>query len=175
MSNKFAEMSVSAFCDYVANNPGGAKKALDLRKKYGGGEGPTKTVVEYVKEIEWREKVVKVPGPVQVVEKKVEVPVEDNWYQRVSGVSVLLLVGCCMGLLWGGSNDEVRTVVKEVPGPERVVKVPSEPVIQVKEVKVVDEEQVRLLRREVAQLERDNERLEDHLRAIHTGERVVVR
>ena len=31
--NKFAQMTTEQFCDYVASNPGGARKAFALRKK----------------------------------------------------------------------------------------------------------------------------------------------
>ena len=31
--NKFAQMSTQQFCDYVASNPGGARKAYELRVK----------------------------------------------------------------------------------------------------------------------------------------------
>jgi len=71
MSSKFAEMTLSAFCDYCAANPGGARKAYDLRKKHGGdmGGGTQQTV--------YRDRVVEktVRVPVEVI-KEIRVPVE---------------------------------------------------------------------------------------------------
>ena len=74
MSKRFAEMSVQEFCNYVAANPGGAAKAYELRKKYGGdvGEGGERIVYQD-----------------RVVEKVVEVPVyQDRVVEVVKEVVV---------------------------------------------------------------------------------------
>ena len=119
-SKKFAQMSESQFEDYLYNNPGGAAKAFRLRCE-GGPRGETKTRVEYRDRVVERE--VEVPGPERVVTKVKEKKVRfiPQWMKVLTGLSVVLSVGSMMSV----SQSEVREVVKEVSGQERVVEVPG--------------------------------------------------
>ena len=73
--NQFAKMSTQQFCNYVANNPGGAMKAYSLRVKDNPNcEEPKEVEVEKKEVIEYRDRVVYKERDrinVQYVEKEV--------------------------------------------------------------------------------------------------------
>ena len=162
-SKKFGLMSNEQFADYLYNNPGGASKAFLLRC-----EGiPSKEVkveyrTEWKKEVEYRDRVVE-----KVVEKEVKVEVEKVvekikvplWMRRVTGLSVLVAIGCVVMMPTGVVKEVVRKERVEVPGPERVVEVIKEvevvrevPVEVVKEVGVANAYLERKLSKEVERL-----------------------
>ena len=136
MSNRFAEMDLSSFCNYVSCNPGGAMKAYELRKRGGGDMGGGKERVVY------RDK---------VVEKRVEVPVDREVLVEKVVRKTPRLMYCVSGVmfcLWmlataGYHAKEVNPeVIKEVP--VEVVKEVKVPVVKevIKEVPVVKEVKV---------------------------------
>tara|TARA_R110002012_G_C11565524_1_gene603808 strand:- start:646 stop:1197 length:552 start_codon:yes stop_codon:yes gene_type:complete len=162
VSEKFGLMSNEQFADYLYNNPGGASKAFLLRcEGIPSEEVRVEYRTEWKKEIEYRDRVVE-----KVVEKEVKVEVEKVvekikvplWMRRVTGVSVLVAVGCMVMMPTGVVKEVIKKemvevpveVVKEVEGPERIVEV-------IKEVKVVDDYMENKLRDEV----------EKHVKYIH--------
>ena len=149
MSNKFGEMSLEVFCDYVSANPGGARKAFELRKKAGGDCGG---------------------GKERVVEKKVEVPVEKVIYKErvvekvIRGsrkekvvrwvkypCMTLMLLGVVAWTM-GPPDNVVATVVKEVP-----VEVVKEVMVENPDTK----KQLRIMEVRLANSERHNTMMMD--------------
>ena len=162
MTNKFAEMSLEGFCDYVSCNPGGARKAFELRKRAGGDCGGGKERVVYkdvVKEVRVpvervveKEVIREVEVPVdRVVEKEVMVQgkEKDMGWVKYPCIALVLLGG--MGMMFGGGSGEV--IVKEVP-----IQVPVITEVEVvREVEVRDEkivERVRNQGRYIKELEK---------------------
>jgi len=149
VSNKFSEMSLEVFCDYVSANPGGARKAFELRKKAGGDCGG---------------------GKERVVEKKVEVPVEKVIYKErvvekvIRGsrkekvvrwvkypCMTLMLLGVVAWTM-GPPDNVVATVVKEVP-----VEVVKEVMVENPDTK----KQLRIMEVRLANSERHNTMMRD--------------
>ena len=127
MSNRFAEMDLGSFCNYVSCNPGGAMKAYELRKKGGGDMGGARERVVY------RDKVVEVPVDREVLVEKVVRKTPRLMY-CVSGVMFCLWMLTTAGYHAKEVNPEV---IKEVP--VEVVKEVKVPVEVVKEVEVIRE------------------------------------
>ena len=175
-SEKFGRMSDKQFADYLRCNPGGASKAFLLRCE-GKPSQATKTKVEYRDRIVYEDKYHdRIVYQDRVVEKEVKVVEKIPWTTWCWRGAGCLFLGLLIGASTGGQEAvATKEVVKTVEVPvEKVVEVPGPVREVIKEVKVVDKERVRLLERQVAQLERDNERLEESLYMIHTGQRQVL-
>ncbi len=136
-SKKFGLMSNEQFADYLYNNPGGASKAFLLRcEGIPSGEPRVEYRTEWKKEVEYRDRVVE--REVEKVVEKIKVPL---WMKRVTGVSVLVAMGC----MWMMPTGVVKEVVKkervEVPVEvvKEVVREVEVPVEVIKEVEVVRE------------------------------------
>ncbi len=132
-SKKFGLMSNEQFADYLYNNPGGASKAFLLRcEGIPSGEPRVEYRTEWKKEVEYRDRVVE--REVEKVVEKIKVPL---WMKRLTGVSVLVAVGCMWMMPTGVVKEVVRKemvevpvevvreveVLREVPGPVREVEV----------------------------------------------------
>jgi len=156
VSKRIVEMSLSEFCDYVSANPGGARKAYEIRKEGGGDMGSVERervvykdrVVE--KEVEVEVEVVREVE--RVVEKERVVKKNSKFLLGVSGV----FFGLWMLSTIGYNMKEVNPVSYVDREVERVVEVPVE-VERV--VKVVDEEMVKVLEATVEVQGREIERL----------------
>jgi len=134
VSNKFGEMSLESFCDYVSANPGGARKAFELRKKAGGDCGGGK------------ERVVKVPVE-RVVEKVIKVGGKEKDMGWVKYPCMTLMLLGVVAWTMGPPDNVVATVVKEVP-----VEVVKEVVVENPETK----SQLRIVEARLADSERHN-------------------
>ena len=117
MSSKIVEMSLSEFCDYVSANPGGARKAYEIRKSGGGDMGSVgrervvykDRVVEVVREVE------------RVVEKERVVKKNSRMLLGLSGVFFMLWVLVTIGYNVKEVNPVEyveREVIKEVVVPD---------------------------------------------------------
>ena len=164
-SKKFGMMSNEQFADCLYNNPGGASKAFLLRcEGIPREEVKVEYRTEWKKEVEYRDRVVE--KEVERVVEKIKVP---SWMRRVTGISVLLAVGCVVMMPTGVVKEVIRKervevpvevlkeVVKEVEVPVEVIKevrveVPVE-VIREVEVRVANDYTENQLRGEVARLE----------------------
>ena len=134
MSNKFAEMNLSSFCDYVSANPGGARKAFELRKKGGGCD---EKVVE--PKVVYKDRVVEKDRVREVkveVEKIVYKEGKTTFIKRVPRWLIAMGVG---GLLVGGvgvslAASEPLILTNEIKVPHEVVKTVEVPYEVIKEV-----------------------------------------
>ena len=185
MSKRIVEMSVSEFCDYVAANPGGARKAYEIRKEGGGdmGEGGVKEKVvekviykdKVVEKVVYKDRVKKVEVPKEVVREVEVVKVErkSSLFLRVT-TGVFLGLSMLSMMAYAGKDvnpvsyvdrevEVVREVVREVKVevPVEVIKeverVVEVPVI--KEVVVADEYTEATLRREIMRRDEEIDRL----------------
>ncbi len=161
-ARRFGEMSEEQFADYLYNNPGGASKAFLLRCE-GLPKVKAEVRTEWKTKVEYKERVVEVPVEkiVRVEQKVRRVPM---WMKVVTGVS-LVIGGIGMYLtpemmvVEKAVPGPVREVVREVPGPERVVevlgpeRVVEVPVEVVREVNVVSNYLENKLRARNAELE----------------------
>jgi hypothetical protein len=131
-------MSLELFCDYVSANPGGARKAFELRKEAGGDCGGKEKVVVY------RDR---------VVERVIKVGRKKNLIRWIKYPCVTLVLLGAMGFMMGPSDNVVGpVVVKEVP------------VEVVKEVVVEDPDlvrQVRMLENRISQMKVDHQTVLD--------------
>ncbi len=146
MSNKFREMSLESFCDYVSANPGGARKAFELRKKAGGdcGGGKERVVKVPVERVVYKE--VKVPVE-KVVEKVIKVGGKEKDMGWVKYPCMTLMLLGVVAWTMGPPDNVVATVVKEVP-----VEVVKEVVVENPETK----SQLRIVEARLADSERHN-------------------
>lgn len=140
MSNKFAEMTLSSFCDYVSANPGGARKAFELRKKGGGcDEKVVEPKVVYKDRVveKDREKIVYKDRVKEVeVEKVVYKEGKTTFIKRIPRWLIAMGVG---GLLVGGvgvslAASEPLILTNEIKVPHEVVKTVKVPYEVIKEV-----------------------------------------
>ena len=134
MSNKFAEMNLSSFCDYVSANPGGARKAFELRKKGGGCD---EKVVE--PKVVYKDRVVEKDRVREVkveVERIVYKEGKTTFIKRIPRWLIAMGVG---GLLVGGvgvslAASEPLILTNEIKVPHEVVKTVEVPYEVIKEV-----------------------------------------
>ena len=185
MSKRIVEMSVSEFCDYVSANPGGARKAYEIRKEGGGdmGEGGVKEKVvekviykdKVVEKVVYKDRVKRVEVPKEVVREVEVVKVErkNSLFLRVS-TGVFLGLSLLSMMAYAGKDvnpvsyvdrevEVVKTVEKVVEKPVEVIKeVIREVRVEVpviKEVVVSDEYTETTLRREIARRDEEIDRL----------------
>ena len=152
MSNKFAEMTLSSFCDYVSANPGGARKAFELRKKGGGcDEKVVEPKVVYKDRVveKDREKIVYKDRVKEVeVEKIVYKEGKTTFIKRIPRWLIAMGVG---GLLVGGvgvslAASEPLILTNEIKVPHEVVKTVKVPYEVIKEVFITDDAKLERLR-----------------------------
>ena len=139
-SKKFGLMSNEQFADYLYNNPGGASKAFLLRCEGVSTEQPKVEVrTEWKTKVEYKERVVeKVVERVEKVVEKIKVPL---WMRRVTGISVMVAMGCMVMMPTGVVKEVVKKERVEVPVEvlKEVVREVEVPVEVIKEVEVVRE------------------------------------
>ncbi len=188
MSKRIVEMGLSEFCDYVSANPGGARKAYEIRRD-GGGDmgGGSKKVVEkvvYKEKVIYKDRVKRVEVPKEVVREVEVMKVERKGSRILMGSTVFFVLLSVLSMMaYGGKEvnpvsyvDREVEVVKEV---EKVVEKPVEVVKEVirevrvevpviKEVVVSDEYTEGRLREEVAVRDKEINRLHRRLGDLST-------
>ena len=154
-AKRFGEMSEEQFADYLYNNPGGAAKAFLLRCE-GLPRVEAEVRTEWKTKVEYKERVVEVPVEkiVRVEQKVRRVPV---WMKVVTGVSLVVgVIGASltpeMMVVEKKVPGPVKEVIREVPGPERVVEVIREVPVEVERM-IVHDYMENKLRAEVERLE----------------------
>ena len=121
MSSRIVEMSLSEFCDYVSANPGGARKAYEIRKRGGGDMGSVgrERVVYKDKVVEKEVEVVREVE--RVVERERVVKKNSKFLLGISGVFFMLWVLVTIGYSMKEVNPVEyveREVIKEVVVPD---------------------------------------------------------
>ena len=144
MSKRIVEMGLSEFCDYVSANPGGARKAYEIRKEGGGdmGGGSSKVVEKViykdkvVEKVVYKDRVKEVEVPKEVV-REVEVVKVERKGSLLLRVSTGVFLGLSLLSMMAYAGKEVNPVSyvdREVEVVKEVVKVVEKPVEVVKEV-----------------------------------------
>ena len=124
MSSRIVEMSLSEFCDYVSANPGGARKAYEIRKRGGGDMGGRRSGSK--ERVVYKDKVVEKEVEVvreveRVVERERVVKKNSKFLLGISGVFFMLWVLVTIGYNMKEVNPVEyveREVIKEVVVPD---------------------------------------------------------
>ena len=145
MSKRIVEMGLSEFCDYVAANPGGARKAYEIRKAGGGdmGGGSSKRVVEkvvykdkVVEKVIYKDRVKRVEVPKEVVREVEVLKAERKGSRFLMGSTLFFVLLSVLSMMaYGGKEvNPVSYVDREVEVVKVVKEVVEKPVEVVKEV-----------------------------------------